>query len=470
MKIHRSIRWRIQLWYAAFLLVLVVISGAAVFRIEEENLHKLDRAALRDRMDDLFTMLDAPRPQPSGSDSWERPRPPPGGPLAGLDKNDPRFSASQPHPYYYAIWRRDGRPLTSSTSAPPGLTLPEFPAGALRTRQIDRERDGFLEIFKSTPPGEIILVGRSLDAVGEEITHFGWILFGIGGAVMFLGLAVGWWIADRAMRPVRDISLAASRISSGNLNERIRVTDTDSELGGLAAVLNDAFGRLEAAVQNQARFTSDAAHELRTPVSVVLAETQLVLEDDTISPEARETATVCRRAAQRMHGLIESLLELAVVEGNPQALQKEPWDLAELAANGLDIMRLLAQEKDIRMTSKLSLANCEADPERIQQIILNLLSNSIKFCPKGASIEVTTGTENGHAFLSVRDTGPGISADHLPHLFDRFYRVDKSRSRGSGGTGLGLAICKGIAEAHGGTLSAASTFGKGSTFTLRLPS
>ncbi len=478
MKRLRSIRWRIQLWYAAFLLAMVVVSGVAVFRLEQENLQRLERAALRDRMDDLFQLLDAPRNEQPGATEGEGedqppsppPRPPAGGPpLGGLQKDDPRFAATQAHPYYFAIWRRDGGFLVSSPSAPKDVPRPEFPAGAPRTRQTDRTRDGYLEIFKATPPGEIILVGRSLGSVEASITRFGWMVVGLGTAIVAFGLAIGWWIADRALRPVRDIGQAAARISAGNLNERIRVTETDTELGALAAVLNDAFGRLEAAVQNQARFTSDAAHELRTPVSVVLAETQLILDDENTNPEARETATVCRRAAQRMHGLIESLLELAVVEGNPQSLEKDDWDLGELGANGVDIMRLLAQEKNIRLTASTTPAHCQCDAERIQQIILNLLSNSIKFSPKGADIEVSSGLENGQAFLRVKDTGPGISADHLPHLFDRFYRVDRSRSRGTGGTGLGLAICKGIAEAHGGTLTAESTAGQGSTFTLRLP-
>jgi signal transduction histidine kinase len=139
-----------------------------------------------------------------------------------------------------------------------------------------------------------------------------------------------------------------------------------------------------------------------------------------------------------------------------------------VARDGIDIMRLPASERGILLSGDLKPASCKADSERILQIVLNLFTNAIKFCPAGAKVHVATSSEGGKAMMRVSDTGPGIAPHHLPHLFERFYRVDQSRTRSTGGVGLGLAICESIVRAHGGTISVESELGKGSTFTLHL--
>lgn len=305
--------------------------------------------------------------------------------------------------------------------------------------------------------------------VEAELSRNAGIITAIGLGIIGAGLLAGWWIARSAMRPLREISTAAFRISSGNLSDRISVLDSKTELGSLAAVLNDAFSRLQSAIEYETRFTSDAAHELRTPVSVILAETQLALSQKPSAEEALETISTCRRAANRMHSLIESLLDLSLVEGSTQFLRLQPCNLADIAQDSIEIMRLLANERQLSLVSSLDAAKCEADPERILQILLNLLSNAFKFSPPGSKISVNTRTESGFATLEVRDNGTGIEAEHLAHIFERFYRVDGSRTRATGGAGLGLAICQSIAQAHHGTISCESTPGKGSTFILRIP-
>jgi len=297
-----------------------------------------------------------------------------------------------------------------------------------------------------------------------------WAITASCAGIILLGVAAGWWVIGQLLQPLRRMSDDSQRISSGDLSDRIKMRGSGTELESIATALNDAFSRLESAVEHEANFTFDAAHELRTPVSVLLAETQLALDQPaTTREEALESIAVCRRAAQRMQALIESLLDLSVIEGNVADAPREPCDLAGIARGGVEIMHHLAAEKSIRLTSDLADAPCTGDPERLLQIVLNLLSNAVKFSPPGAEVTVNTRVEEGCAILAASDTGRGIAADQLPHVFERFYRVDGSRARASGGAGLGLAICQSIAKTHGGTLRAESTVGEGSTFTLSIP-
>jgi heavy metal sensor kinase len=291
----------------------------------------------------------------------------------------------------------------------------------------------------------------------------------VEGIVLVLGLAGGWWLASRAIAPIKNISAAAVHLASGRLDERIAILETDSELGQLANILNDTFAKLDAAFAEQARFTSDAAHELRTPIAVILAQTQLALSRTRTVEEYRETLETVRRSGQRMHGLVESLLTLACFDNRSETLERKALDLADLAREHLDLMRPLAEERQIVLESDLAPARCSADPGRLAQIVVNLLSNAVKYTRPGDHVKVATASLNGHVLVSVADTGPGIAAEHLPHLFERFFRADASRNRSTGGAGLGLAICKTLAEAHNGAIEVTSAVGQGSVFTLRLP-
>lgn len=301
--------------------------------------------------------------------------------------------------------------------------------------------------------------------VRAEIHDFTRKLVAISSAVMVLGLSIGWWLSGRALRAIAEISATAARIAEGNLAERIGTRETESERGQLSTVLDHTFQRLDHAFAEQARFTSDAAHELRTPVSVILGQAQLALARKRSVEEHRTTIETCQRAARRMNSLIESLLDAEREESKLRAC-----DLAAICRDHLAMMQPSADEKGIVLKTDFTAAPCLADPERLSQVLDNLVGNALKFSPPGSECQILTRLEHGEAILQVSDHGPGISAVHLPHLFERFYRADASRNRATGGAGLGLAICKSIADAHHGTISAESEWGKGSTSTLRLPS
>jgi len=506
MKLRQSIRWRIQAWHGALLLVVIAGFCATTYRLQESNALRHADVDLDVRLSTMTGMLgrngnpgppprrpDGPPPEGNGPPGPPpeagQALPPPGGELPpprreGGPPHDPNrgpppetfnapeiaslFNSSDDAPFYFSVWSRNGSLLAESERAPGDVWRPKTFEKASLTK-MTRDRGEYHEMYAFTPPGECLLVGRSRAPVAREMRDFAWKLGAIGAGVLALGLAGGWLLASRAIRPIAEISKAASRIAAGNLAERIHTRETESELGHLAAVLDQTFQRLDAAFAEQARFTSDAAHELRTPVAIILGQTQLALARERGKEEYRATIEACQRAAKRMHDLIESLLQLSVLDAARLPLERRPCDLAEIGREHLEMMRPLADQQHITLEAELAPAPCAADAGGISQILVNLLSNAVKYSRSGDRIRVATRRENGCAMIRVTDTGPGIPTEHLPHLFERFYRADGSRNRTTGGAGLGLAICKSIADAHGGKITVESVVDEGSSFTLRIP-
>ncbi|MFZ0828070.1 MAG: ATP-binding protein [Verrucomicrobiia bacterium] len=282
-----------------------------------------------------------------------------------------------------------------------------------------------------------------------------------------MGLYVGWRVADRAIKPVENISATAIKISAGDLSQRINVAETESELGQLAGVLNSTFARLEAAFAQQQQFTADAAHELRTPVSVMLTQTQTALGRERSASEYRETLEACQRATQRMRRLIESLLELARLDAGQEPMKRLQFDLSKMALDCVELIRPLADERGLKVHCELPSLECHGDAERLAQVITNLLANAVQYNKANGEVRISAKLQGSMILLAVSDTGEGIAAADLPRVFERFYRADQSRW--SGQTGLGLAISKGIVEAHGGTIEVSSQPDVGTTFSVRLP-
>jgi len=369
--------------------------------------------------------------------------------------------------FYYGIWSRRGTLLVSSTNAPGGLAFPQRPPADTSLQiQVHGTRR---EAYQFTEIGECVLAGRSIVADSAALRRFAWLLLGAGGTVLALGLGGGWVLSSRALRPVEKIGLAASRISQGNLAERIDIADTDSELGRLAGVLNSTFARLEAAFAQQKQFTTDASHELRTPIAVLISETQTTLARERTAAEYRATVEACLDTAQQMKRLTHSLLTLARYDAGQETIERHPADLATEARTCADLVASLARERDVKIHCSLSPAPILGDTDRLGQVILNLLTNAIQYNRDQGKIHISTRTENADALLVVADAGQGISAEDLPHIFERFYRTDKSRTRAQGHWGLGLAITKAIVEAHGGSIQVTSQPGVGTEFTVRLP-
>ena len=470
MKATHSLRWRIQVWHGMLLVAVLAGLGVAAYQHQwATELRRLDS----DLNEHLSLLLDA-LPREGG-------RPPPPGQFAQPPPNRPRrlefrlpdeqqalFDPQKPKACYFVLWRRDGTEWARSAGAPAEVPRPvRPPLGKLGG--LDRNRGLLHEVCRFTPPGECLLVGRSMAPEMTAIRDYAAWLTGISGAILLLGLGGGWWITTRALRPLDAITKTAGHIAGGRLAERIDLADDRGELGQLATVLNSTFAQLETTFAQQAQFTADAAHELRTPVSVVISQAQLGLRAERSAEEYREMLDACLRAGRRMETLTQSLLELSRHDAGAADLKAQPSDLASLARESAELLQPTAAERQVHLEFDLAPAPCHADPDRIAQVILNLVTNALEHTPAGGTITVRTRSVNQESILAVSDTGPGIAPEHVARVFDRFYRVDQSRNRRTGGAGLGLAICQAIASAHGGTLTVESTVGSGSTFTLRLP-
>jgi two-component system OmpR family sensor kinase len=490
--IFNSIRWRLQIWYGLLLLGVLAGFGITAYELQRGKQFRRTDEELRRRVNELGNALRA-----NGSPPRERglpPRRPPRdrfGPEAQIDDGPPMLSPEErPDPashlprefhllprqaglfddtetngFYYVVWSRDGTILGHSTNAPANMPIPAKP---LTNGPIPpRLRGEFREAYQVTPPGEVLLAGRLITPELDELRRTALTLSGAGGLILLVSMAGGWWLAGRAIRPINDISAAAVKIARGNLSERINLADTSNELGRLGTVLNSTFDRLGTALEEQKQFTADAAHELRTPVSVVLTQTQTALNRERTAAEYRETVESCQRAAQRMRRLIESLLELARLDAGQEQMKQERVELAQSAADCVKLVQPLADERKVKIHCAVPLLNCIGDAERIGQVITNLLTNAINYNKENGEVRITGEANNGSAMITISDTGLGIPKEDLPHVFKRFYRVEKSRTAGR--TGLGLSISKAIIDAHGGTIEVASELRKGTTFTVRLP-
>ena len=503
--IFNSIRWRVQAWHGLILFVVLLGFGFTAYHVARDNqLRRIDQD-LEQRMAMSFRL-----PPPEPGNRGERPPGPP--PRDEQPREHPNFHMDPEHfreklrealqrvasneagitnSFYFVMWQCEGNVLARSTNAPADVPMPpRIEAADSRTAagveqngtgashkpgpgpsffSSFRTRGTVREAFRFTPFGDCFLVGHSLGPDLAAMRRLGLWLIAAGSAVLILGLAGGWWVASRAIRPIEDISATAVKIAGGDLSQRINAADTDSELGRLAAVLNSTFARLEAAFAHQSRFTSDASHELRTPVSVILTQTQTALARERSEPEYREALEACQRAANRMRRLTESLLELARLDAGQEPMKHERFDLSRVARECVELVRPLADQRGLQIQCELPAVECVGDPERISQLATNLLSNAIHFNRDRGEVKISTYADNGSVILAVADTGVGIPDEDLPHIFERFYRVDKSRSRIQGRTGLGLAICKAIVDAHSGSVNVSSQPGRGSTFTVKLP-
>lgn len=482
-----SIRWRLQIWYGMILVAVLAGFGFTAFQLERGRQMRNIDENLQRRCTELLAVLHSTRQGGPEERFPDRPPPPPDAPSDGGPPDDgppdggmrppekfqltaqqaSLFASGEKDAPYYVVWRRDGRELARSSNSPTGIALPAHTGPA--EPESPRTRDSLREVFHFTPPGECVLVGRSIATDLADMRRLGWLLAAVGAVVLLLGIAGGWWMVSRAIHPIADISATAVKIAAGDLSQRINVAGTENELGRLAGVLNSTFARLEAAFAQQGRFTADVAHELRTPVSVMLTQTQTALNRERNAGEYRETVEACQRAAQRMRRLLESMLELARLDAGQESMKSMRFDLAQTVGDCIDLVRPLAEERNIKIQGELPPVDFMGDPERLSQVITNLLTNAIHHNKQPGEVRVSVQRQNNMVMVAVADTGQGITAEDLPRVFGRFYRADKSRSGASGRTGLGLAISKAIVEAHGGAIEVTSEFGIGTTFVVRLP-
>ncbi len=327
MKFFRSIRWRLQLWYGMLLALLLGGFGLTAYQLESaRQIRRIDEE-LQKR---LPILVKSQRPSRANREIRE---------FSLSSKDAALFDQEGDGAFYYVVWLRHGEPVTRSATAPADVPQPK--AGDIPNRR----RGDLRETFLFPGPGDCVLVGRSIRRDLADLRQLAWWLGGVGAAVLLLGLAGGAWLVSRALRPIGEITAAAETISSGDLTRRIDTADSGSELGQLSGVLNSTFARLDAAFTRQARFTADAAHELRTPLAVMLTHLQNGLASDNLTDEQREAFEASQRAAQRMRRLTESLLTLARLDSDTAT--HAPCDLAQIVSEATEPLRPLAVQQQV---------------------------------------------------------------------------------------------------------------------------
>ena len=311
-----------------------------------------------------------------------------------------------------------------------------------------------------------------LGRVEQPLREFRSLLLLLSPVTLLLVAGCGWFLAGRALAPVNNITRAMGKVNADNLNRRLPIGKARDEISRLAETFNAMLANLEESFRKIRQFSGDASHELRTPLTILKGETEVALRWAKHPDEFRKMLESSMEEIDRMGRIIEDLLTLAKSEAGSRSLVIKPFSLSDLLQGIYLQANTLGEAKNIKTHLKLDVTEeirLMGDELRLRQLFLNLVANAVNYTPDGGQVEIILAVADGEAKVTVSDTGIGIPAEHLPHIFDRFYRVDKARNREDGGTGLGLAIVKSLAEAHGGRVEVASTPGEGTAFTVFLP-
>lgn len=282
-------------------------------------------------------------------------------------------------------------------------------------------------------------------------------------------LAVSWYFSRRVQRSISSVADAARQIAAGQFGARVPDPGLGGEFTTLAATYNQLADRLEATEVTRRQMLADLAHEMRTPLATVDAHLEAV--EDGVRELDGDTLGVIRASTRRLGRLAEDMTSVSRAEEGILEVTLRTVDSAALASAAADNARHLFTAKGVQLETNLDTSDrVHVDPERMGQVLGNLLDNALRHTPSGGTVTLSCRRNSRWVEYAVTDTGEGVAAEHLPHLFDRFYRVDSARDRNRGGSGIGLAIAKALVEAHGGGISATSPGpGAGSTFTVRLP-
>ena len=317
----------------------------------------------------------------------------------------------------------------------------------------------------------LFIVAYPYDALQSSLDDFLQTLMLLIPVVLLVSTIGGWFFARASLHPVDELSRTAQDITASNLSRRLPVKKSNDEIKRLTETLNDMISRLESSFGRIRQFTADASHELRTPLTILTGELELALRSARTQEEYQEVISSALQETLRMSRVVEDLLLLSRADMGRIRLTSGKVNLNDMLADLADATAILGSEKELSITYRHEEEPLvvEGDHARLYQMFLNLLDNAVKYTPQGGAISLTLHRENNIAEIRVRDTGIGIGRDEQKKIFDRFYRVDKARSRAQGGVGLGLSIVEWTVHAHDGKITVESESGKGSTFIVRLP-
>lgn len=459
---RRSLKLRLTLWYAAATAIVLAVFAWVAYEVVEHRLGaELDRQ-LRIDFDLVEAQLDT---DASGKIRWL---------VQGAhgDEGFARLSA------WFEVWSEDKQllfrhwPVREADIKTP-LAAPLESSLRFRTFELEpglhvrlMERPGRVH-----DRGVIVRMFRDESNLRHTLREIVEVFVLAAPLAVILASLGGYFVARRSLQPVAAMAEQARKITSESLSERLPNPNPHDELGQLAAVFNATLQRLESSFAELKRFTADASHELRTPLTALRAVGEVALRQRDNPAALRETIGSMLEEAQRLNDLVESLLTLARMESGKVAIRPEQVRVAELVAEVRDSLSVLAAEKQ----QSVELMNDDAlevtaDRVLLRQALMNIIHNAVRYSPAETRITIRTRRRDSNAVIEVTDQGPGIAPEHHAKMFERFYRVDKARSRAEGGHGLGLAIAKWSVERQGGRIELESEVGKGSVFRVVFPS
>ena len=465
MRRHLSIRTRLTLWHIG-LLALTLIGFSAVLYVALSN--QLYRS-LDDRLRlAASAVADEVRREGPGPDNA-------GGYPSGVAMQN-NLSARLVDPAGHVIAASGLLSIAPLDAA--ALDQASQQRGAVRTVVLtdsQRVRVYAMPMSRDGRAGGFIEVAESLDVTETTLRSLALILLAAVPATLTGAAFGGWFIADRALHPIDTITRQAQRISEQDLHHRLNLDLPDDEVGRLARTFDAMLARLEAAFQRQRQFTADASHELRTPLTVMKTNIGVTLNRPRNARQYQTALTQLEGEVDRLTRLTSDLLLLARSDASHPIAQLREIDLVPIARDVADELQPLAEAKTLALNfAAPETVRAHGDPDQLHRVLFNLIENAIKYTAQG-SVSVCLTSQPAHnstprqICIEIDDTGPGIAAEHLPHLFERFYRVDAARSREQGGSGLGLAIAHSIVTAHGGAIDVSSEIGRGTSVTVTLP-
>ena len=452
-----SIRTRLVLWYVVLLAAVLAAFGAGVYVLMRHRMYDNLNESVEERALSLAAAV-----------QYEEGRP---------------FLASdgrQDDDHFVRVLDADGLVRTDGTAAMGGVPIDDDAldralAGEASTRSTrsgggDAVRVSTVPLRHGGDIAGVLQTGQTEDDVAGALAAL-LLVMGIAYPVT-LGVASfgGIFLARRALSPVDKITNMARQLSAEDLTQRLDLPLPNDEIGRLAGTFDDMIARLDEAFRRQRQFTADASHELRTPLAIMKGQIEVSLQQDRDPAAYRQVLQATNEAVDRLIRMVGSLLTLTRADAGEISLTFDDVDLASVVDGVVEQVSTTTEGRSLTVRSEGGPpATIRADEDLVLHLLLNLLDNATKHTEAGGRVTVRWSAADGWVALSVEDTGSGISPEHLPHLFERFYRVDSARSRADGGVGLGLAICKWVVEAHGGSIRVESVVGEGSSFMVRLP-
>jgi two-component system heavy metal sensor histidine kinase CusS len=458
---------RLTAWYAGSAFLLILGATGLLYWVLVNNLDREDDQFLADQVRYLRTLL---RDKPDGFPALKQ-------------EAELEWASSQHLQVYKRILDEEGRPILETPGMRGLLPATVFPLPAAANAEPDVGREVELpghrsfRVFaaqatrgRSGGPACVIQVALDRTAEEELLAGYRWSLWLVLGLALVLCAVAGFQIARRGLRPVREMAETARRIRSTTLNERLELDGLPAELSRLAGTFNEMLDRLEEAFGRLSRFSADIAHELRTPVNNLRGEVEVALGKPRSPHEYREILGSSLEECGRLARLIDSLLFLARAESPQTEIKREAVNVGQELEAVREFYEAAATEAGVLLAAEAPDGIvAELDRTLLQRAVGNLVANALAHTPAGGTVRVTASADDGEVRVTVMDSGSGIASEHLPHVFDRFYRADGARSTGSGRVGLGLAIVKSIAALHRGRVEITSECDKGTSVDVFFP-